>query len=805
MTYRPTGSGRRARSARRAIWLMASLALALLRPLATVQAAKVVLVDGRILEGAIAPVAGLADNPRGLDDDGVPLPQRILLVDDGLRRYFIPKRHVREILEGGGEVLEKFKLWQPVKRSGLTVSNVGQIIRIGPFNDFGRRTFTMNTERGPLDVIQGISEVTPRWTKVEGISHVWDHRIATSSIPPELLEKILARVLDRKKVEHRLKLVRFLLQSERYSKAQHELEQLLVDFPDLKPTLEAAALRVKQSEARLLLREIRLRRRAGQHGLTQGYLAQFPSEDVAGETLIEVRELLEDYETRRHRGEAILEHFSTHVDALSPRERERVIPIREEIAADLNFNTLDRLAAYNRLKDDLGLTPQEKVALAVSGWLVGTGAATENLAVALALYELRNLVRSFFREDVKLQRDQMLERIRSREGASVRMIARLVDHMKPPLDLPEPVADTPGLYQLTIAGFGDEPEFTYFVQLPPEYNPYRRYPAVVTLHASATTPQQQIDWWAGPKAPDDTAGGTRLGQATRQGHIVIAPAWTGDTPHRYGYTATEHAAVLNCLRDACRRLAIDTDRVFLSGHGAGGDAAWDIGLAHPDLWAGVMPISAQADRYCAHYRENARRVPFYVVGGELDDDKPIKNALDLEYYLNRGFDITVAEFLGRGHEHFSDEILKLFEWMQIQRRDFFPREFACNTLRPWDNFFWWLEMDGLPERSIVLPEDWPPTRRTVSLQVKGTITANNNIRLRAGADKVTIWLSPELVDLDSRVDITINGTRVRRSQANVEARIEVLLEDARTRGDRQHPFWARVDVNRGRVSVAKGR
>jgi hypothetical protein len=24
----------------------------------------------------------------------------------------------------------------------------------------------------------------------------------------------------------------------------------------------------------------------------------------------------------------------------------------------------------------------------------------------------------------------------------------------------------------------------------------------------------------------------------------------------------------------------------------------------------------------------------------------------------------------------------------------------------------------------------------------------------------------------------------------------VLLEDARTRGDRQHPFWARVDVRR---------
>ena len=44
------------------------------------------------------------------------------------------------------------------------------------------------------------------------------------------------------------------------------------------------------------------------------------------------------------------------------------------------------------------------------------------------------------------------------------------------------------------------------------------------------------------------------------------------------------------LRDAMRRFSIDSDRVFLSGHSIGGDAAWDIGLAHPDLWAGVIPI-----------------------------------------------------------------------------------------------------------------------------------------------------------------------------------------------------------------------
>jgi pimeloyl-ACP methyl ester carboxylesterase len=76
--------------------------------------------------------------------------------------------------------------------------------------------------------------------------------------------------------------------------------------------------------------------------------------------------------------------------------------------------------------------------------------------------------------------------------------------------------------------------------------------------------------------------------------------------------------VLGALRESLRRFSIDTDRVFLSGHSMGGDAAWDIGLAHPDLWAGLVAISPAAGKYVNHYWHNARTLPMYLVGGELD-------------------------------------------------------------------------------------------------------------------------------------------------------------------------------------------
>ena len=94
------------------------------------------------------------------------------------------------------------------------------------------------------------------------------------------------------------------------------------------------------------------------------------------------------------------------------------------------------------------------------------------------------------------------------------------------------------------------------------------------------TPAHQIEWWTGSA----DAKGVRTGQAGRHGYIVIAPAWTLEHQSAYRYSAREHAAVLDCLRDACRRFAIDSDRVFLSISSAAtrlGTSAWPIPTCGP--------------------------------------------------------------------------------------------------------------------------------------------------------------------------------------------------------------------------------
>jgi pimeloyl-ACP methyl ester carboxylesterase len=590
-------------------------------------------------------------------------------------------------------------------------------------------------------------------------------------------------------LEDRLQVVSLYLKAERYRDAGVELEQVIKDFPQRKD-LEQTVRQLRQLGARLILDEIKLRSAAGQHQLARGLLDQFPSEGVSGELLQQVRELLSEYSARDERRKALLEELNKQVGQISDENGRRLAEaFAEEIAAEVNEDAIGRLASFERLADDSAMGPEQKVALAISGWLMGANYATDNFQVAVSLAIVRDHVRQYLGEANAQNRSAAAAELRDMEGATVERVAQILKLMKPPLEMSKDAEIGPRFYEFGVAGLSGDADLRYVVQLPPEYDPLRHYPTIVALADAGVSPERMLDFWAG--AADKERGSERLGQATRHGYIVIAVDWQQPHQFTYDYSAREHHAVLGAVRDACRRLAVDTDRVFLSGHGMGGDAAWDIGLAHPDVWAGVIPICAVADRYVGRYAKNARYVAWYVVAGELDGDKMARNARELDRYLKPNTDATVVEYLGRGYEPFGDEIQRLFDWMGRRRRAI-PKEIAYVTMRPWDNFFWWIEVEGLPEKSIVAPASWPPQRGVRPFQFDGKVLATNKISVSARAAKTTVWLSPEIVDLGQQLVIEVNNRTISPRDRIVRPDLNVLLEDARTRADRQHPFWAKL-------------
>ncbi|HZZ27284.1 MAG TPA: alpha/beta hydrolase fold domain-containing protein [Pirellulales bacterium] len=755
---------------------------------AEARADKFTLQDGRVLEGRFSRLNTMIANP-GIGQASMPTTKLVDVIDNDLCRTYIPEKFIQHPeATPAGQHFEEIDIPQAVATAGQRISGVGNIIQITKWDDdgFGRRTFSMTGgPTGRVDVVQGITKITPLWCSVEGLqvthppSYIWDMRIATSSIPQETLSKIIGRHIDPKKVDDRLKVVRLYLQAERYKEAEAELNEVLKQFPE-RDNLKEVAHDIQQLGAKQALQEIDIRQQAGQYQFAFNLLNRFPSEGVEGQILQQVKSKLEESTEQNEHVQTITKQLTDLIAQLPDSAlRARMDPIVREISEELSPNTLDRMATYRRFADDpQNSSPSDsKLALAISGWLLGAGDASENLQVALATMDLRNLIETYLQESVKLKRDDLLSKIQAQDSATPKLLAALIAHMKP--NVHTPLQGAPGFYELSVPGLQDEADVNYCVQLPPEYDPHASYPCIVTLHGGATTSQQQIDWWAGPQVKH---GGetVRAGQAGRYGYIVIAPEWAAPHQTQYEASVREHNAVLASLRDACRRFAIDSDRVFLSGHSAGGNAAWDIGLAHPDLWAGLIPIVATANSTVQRYWKNAAELPLYFVCGELDGDKMVKNGPEFDRYMNRSaaFDCTVVEFEGRGHENFSDEILRLFDWMGRKRRNFFPHQFTTVSERPFDNFFWWLEL-----------RNFQPNDKLFTFE--SNLTANNGLSIHTNG-KVTIWLAPEMVDFSRPITIMRDGARL-TSPNNIKPEISVLLEDVRTRGDRRHPFWAKVE------------
>jgi hypothetical protein len=127
--------------------------------------------------------------------------------------------------------------------------------------------------------------------------------------------------------------------------------------------------------------------------------------------------------------------------------------------------------------------------------------------------------------------------------------------------------------------------------------------------------------------------------------------------------------------------------------------------------------------------------------------------------------------------------------MNLHKRNFFPKKFEANVLRSWDRYFWFVEVDQMSEKSTVDPLQWPPGRGTLATKIEGAILPNNGVSADTSAGKITVWLSPDMINFAAKPFVILKkGNR----KMNVVPDLSVLLDDVRTRSDRQHPFWAKV-------------
>jgi pimeloyl-ACP methyl ester carboxylesterase len=360
------------------------------------------------------------------------------------------------------------------------------------------------------------------------------------------------------------------------------------------------------------------------------------------------------------------------------------------------------------------------------------------------------------------------------------VLTRLAVRMPPPLSKEGAPAAGPKIHR--VPDDGNEVPTEYAVFLPPEYHPLRSYPAVLALHGG-DGPQSAIDWWSA--------------EAARRGYIVVAPEYRlPDQPKEYRYTTSEHAAAELALRDARRRYAIDSDRVFLGGQLIGGDMAWDFGLAHPDLFAGVAIVSGRPFKFPFRYYPHLERLPLYVAIGDLAPagSEIVFGAL-LKPLIAKAYDVTYTEYWRRGLEDLPEEAPAIFDWMDRRRRDPYPKEFDALSARDSDERFYGVVVREFQPGFTTAPEAADPLGKNLNPATIKMFSSRGANRIRVntkGIRRLDVWASPKLVDFTKKLEVLVNGKTFFKGL--VKPNIEFLLEDLRIRGDRQQIYWLKVQA-----------
>jgi acetyl esterase/lipase len=699
----------------------------------------------------------------------------------------------------------------PLSRGRANMYPLNVVLGGDPWNEHWDRNFRFVAPYGgQVTSPQHLAFLSPFYARVDSRKFNWFSYYQTSELGPSTVRTLLytypgLKTGERNDPAWRFKVYRFFVQAGWYDQAEEELNAILKDSPDEKEKVETAREALKRLRALQLYDDIQLAHQAGQFQWVQKQLGRFPREGVNDKALAAIRALKATYETN---GES-LELARGYLRELPRRcplaHRETFQKAAGAILAELDLGNVSRLEAFlsmaQQAKRDKqnGKTPKEPeeiLSLAVSGWLLGKDAAEAKVEEAKRLWKAREFVLKYQGEDDETAREQLLKNYLSAPSdvLPIDELTQIIGFLPPPKAEKDPAGT---LSLRTDLPDGPKKGIPYVVQLPPEYHHGRAFPVLFALHHTGERPEAML---------------ARVSaMAAKHGYIVVAPEWDKVGDSAYQFTAEEHAAVTDVLRDLRRRFQVDSDRVFLMGAGQGGNMAFDVGLSHPDLFAGVLPVSGWPGRHGQRYWPNCLDLPFYIVDGDLADhvmgNKQVQGNLQLfqNKWVKLGYPVLYVLYKGRGVEWFAGELPSMFDWMDHKRDRHrralaFPRlaksggtldqRFQC--LRTTDNHFYWLSTNGIDPKKVNDGTEWHSDRYGATFQawaLEGNIINVNPTNIK----QLTVWLSKEMIDFPKPVTIRINGSPRWWNHRQVQPSLKTLLEDFYERGDRQRLFWARLD------------
>ena len=755
------------------------------------------------------------------------IPSGFVFMDDAAHRiYFSPGQIEQTIKLPPGELDKDHQqlAYEMVTAPKTIAYSHWQFKSLPAFDKKWERTVevTVTDNAGVRDskFHQRVIMLTPRFMFVQSLDRKWDMWFYTKEMGADAVEKLVVDFYNYRKMfkdqtdeGKEVMLARFLEQAGFLDAAQKHVDSLLKTMQDpnhKKEMVEFGEL-IARDKAKLFAVEIETLAQGKQHARVVDKLREYDRlglvKDMPEKTQITITDLKNRYQTDNEKLAKIRKLFKDMMGR-GPMPRGYWLNCLDTIDGELNLDTLERLDTFTAFAEQhlrqvsQGMKPaqsvEEVLSLAVTGWHLGNIAAEPDVKVAQKLWKSRTFFVDYMKNELPAERAKILEKWEKETGIPIEVVARLIQNLPPPNAYKKKITTDPIDLDLELPG---SPDGSYRVQLPPGYHHGRPHPVLMLMHGREL-PEILLKRW------------TEL--AAQNGFILMAPRWIRPaSPKPWGFTSAEHVFVENCMKDMKRRFNVDSDRVFLYGWDMGGDIAWDFGLGHPDLFAGVLPMCGIPRLFAAKYWPNAQYLPLFIVDGDKSGVGPVATREMMKDFIRCNFPAYYFEYKGRANELYSADFDTMMNWMSAKRRAFPTKTLGTfnptggdseefKSLRQSDTHFYWLSSDELKEEHTQDYTKWEKTRSPARFQgnifvtnesdPKGNARIVTQIGLRIlGLKQLSVWLSPTMVDFTKPIQIRINGQTLGQPKL-VTPSIATMLEEHYKNVDRQRLFYAKIEI-----------
>ena len=202
----------------------------------------------------------------------------------------------------------------------------------------------------------------------------------------------------------------------------------------------------------------------------------------------------------------------------------------------------------------------------------------------------------------------------------------------------------------------------YYVFLPDDYSPEKKYPMIVFLHGAGErgNGRDELEKIKRNALPKYASEGKKFPC------ILLCPQCPGRVV--WNNIVFELKALIDKV---AAEYNADMSRIAITGISMGGFGSWEMGLTFSNFFCAIAPVCSGGFSWrCS----NLKNTPVWALHGDIDDIVPPRNSLEMvDSVNNNGGCAKLTLFHNVGHECYDNAYLEttVIDWLLSQKRENF--------------------------------------------------------------------------------------------------------------------------------------